>query len=69
MHYSEYVLQNLHYYSDTYICVLNEFFEKVYKNVNSIVDVAQYQEQQYLEVLSLKQNITAENMIKYIIRE
>ena len=46
MHYSEYVLQNLHHYIDTYICVLNEFFEKGYKNVNSIVDVAQYQEQQ-----------------------
>lgn len=60
--YEEYVLQNLHYYIDSYINCLNTYYKKGYKDMRSIVSAIQFQEHQYLEFLSNNQ-ITEDNIL------
>lgn len=64
--YMEYVLQNLHYYIDSYISCLNNYHKMGYKSVQSIADAVQFQEQRYLQALLSKEQLSEDNVVKYI---
>ncbi len=68
MPYSDYVLQNLHYYIDSFIEFLNKYCKNGYKSIQAIIDAAQFREQRYLQSLSENKPIDKNNMRKYIFR-
>lgn len=60
--YEEYVLQNLHYYIDSYITCLNSYYKNGYRDMRSIVSAVQFKEHQYLEFL-LNNQINEDNIL------
>ena len=69
LRYSDYVLQNLHYYVDTFVRVLSIYYKAGYRSLSTIVDATLFKEQRYLESLSTEQNIDENGIKKYIIRQ
>ena len=69
MPYSDYVLQNLHYYIDTYIGFLYKYHKMGYRSVQSIIDASYLKEQQYLTLLKSSPTIKKENIHELILRE
>lgn len=67
--YTEYVLQNLHYYVDSFVEVLNSYCKLGYSSVQTIVGALQLEEQLYLNLLSDESAITIDTISKYILRE
>ncbi len=65
--YMEYVLQNLHYYIDTFVRFLNTYHAMGYHSVRSITDAAQFQEQIYLNSLSTNMQLQEDNFLSYIL--
>lgn len=68
MPYSDYVLQNLHYYIDSFIRFLSTYYKLGYTSVNTIIDSIQFQEQMYLESLSVDASVNKSNVEKYVLR-
>ncbi len=68
MPYSEYVLQNLHYYIDTYIGFLYKYHKMKYTSVQSIIDAAYLREQQYLSLLQSNPTVNKDNIHKLILQ-
>jgi len=68
MPYSDYVLQNLHYYVDSFIRFLSTYYKLGYTSVNTIIDSTQFQEQMYLQSLSVEEEVNRENVEKYVLR-
>lgn len=67
--YMEYVLQNLHYYIDSFVGFLNSYYKLGYLSVQTIVDAMQFQEQLYLEALSANMQIDENSLNKFILRK
>lgn len=61
--YEEYVLQNLHYYIDSYVNCLNKYYKNGYEDIHAIVSAIQFQEHQYLELLA-NCEITEDNILQ-----
>lgn len=68
MPYSDYVLQNLHYYIDSFIRFLSTYYKLGYTSVNTIIDSIQFQEQMYLQSLSVDASVNKSNVEKYVLR-
>lgn len=68
MPYTEYVLQNLHYYIDSLIEFLNQYSQSGFKSVERIIDSAQFQERKYLQLLSSGGEINKDNLNDLLIR-
>ncbi len=68
MPYSDYVLQNLHYYIDSFIRFLSTYYKLGYTSVNTMIDSIQFQEQMYLESLSVDASVNKSNVEKYVLR-
>lgn len=66
--YADYVLQNLHYYVDSFIRFLSTYYKLGYSSVQTIVDASQFKEQLYLKSLSSTQPICEKDISKYILR-
>ena len=66
MPYSEYILQNLHYYIDSFVMFVNRFHGMGYCSIQSIIDAAQLKEQLYLYALSNDVDINKSNFSKFI---
>lgn len=64
--YAEYVLQNLHYYIDSYVKFLSSYYREGYHSVQTAISVLQLKEQQYLTSLDDNHALTPENIVKYI---
>lgn len=64
--YADYVLQNLHYYVDSFIRFLYKYFNLGYNSISTIIDAVLFQECTYLQ--SLSENVTLDelNFSKYI---
>ena len=69
LRYSDYVLQNLHYYVDSFVRVLSVYYKAGYRSLNTIVDATLFKEQRYLESLSTNQSIDENGIKKYILRQ
>lgn len=67
--YADYVLQNLHYYVDSFIRFLCSYYKLGYRSVPTIADAVQFQEQLYLQSLSQNVAVDEAGIIKYILRE
>lgn len=68
MPYSDYVLQNLHYYIDSFIRFLSTYYKLGYTSVDTIIDSIQFQEQMYLQSLSVDASVNKSNVEKYVLR-
>lgn len=66
LRYTEYVLQNLHYYIDSFINLLIIYHKDGYTSVQTILDAIQLQEQQYLRLLSEATIVDKANIKSYI---
>lgn len=66
--YADYVLQNLHYYVDSFIRFLSTYYKAGYSTVQTIVDAVQFKEQLYLQHLSGKRALNGNDIKEYIIR-
>ena len=64
--YSEYILQNLHYYVDSFVRFVNLYRKKGYTSVQSIIDAAQLHEQLYLYSLGNDVALTDKNYKQFI---
>lgn len=67
--YSNYVLQNLHNYLDSFVLFLSKYSKLGYTSIESIIGAAQFKEQQYLMLLKSKETIDESNIFKYILIE
>jgi hypothetical protein len=67
--YADYVLQNLHYYVDSFVRFLSSYYKVGYRSVQTIVDAAQFKEQLYLKSLSGNQPISEKDIAKYLLRK
>lgn len=68
MPYSDYVLQNLHYYIDSFVRFLSANYKFGYTSVTTIIDSVQFQEQLYLQSLSTEEPVNKANVEKYVLR-
>ena len=68
MPYADYVLQNLHYYVDSFIRFLSFYYKLGYTTVQTIVDASQFKEQLYLNSLSVNHAIDENDIARYILR-
>lgn len=68
MPYSDYVLQNLHYYIDSYVRFLSTYYKLGYTAVNTIINSIQLQEQMYLQSLSVEESVNKSNVEKFVLR-
>lgn len=69
MPYADYVLQNLHYYLDSFIRFLNTGYKNGYRSIQTLVDSALLEEYQYLQSLSDENPLTKENIKPYLLRK
>lgn len=67
--YADYVLQNLHYYIDSFVGVLSIYYKSGYRSVPTIIDAVQFKEQLYLQSLSGDEAINEVGIKKYIFRQ
>ena len=66
MPYSEYILQNLHYYIDSFVMFVNKYHGLGYCSIQAIIDAAQLQEQLYLYALSNNVDLNKSNFTRFI---
>jgi len=64
--YIDYVLQNLHYYVDSFVRFLSLYYRFGYRSIQTIIDAVQFQEQTYIQSLSVSEDINEINITKYI---
>ncbi len=69
MPYTESVLQNLHYYVDTFVRILSTYYKRGYRSVQTIVDAVQLQEYQYLQSLCDDRPLDEKGIKKYLLRK
>ncbi len=69
MPYTDYVLQNLHYYVDTFIRFLNSYYKQGYRSIQTLVDAVQFQEYQYLQSLCSDGPLDGNGIKTYILRK
>ena len=69
MPYTDYVLQNLHYYVDTFIRFLNAYYKQGYRSIQTLVDAVQLQEYQYLQLLCNDSPLDVNGIKTYILRK
>lgn len=67
--YADYVLQNLHYYVDSFVRFLCNYYKAGYRSIQTIVDAALFNESLYLRSLSENQMIGENDMVKYFFRK
>ena len=68
MPYTDYVLQNLHYYVDTFIRFLSTYYKHGYRSIQTLVDAAQLQEYRYLQSLCDDRLLDGDGIKTYILR-
>lgn len=66
MPYSEYILQNLHYYIDSFVMLIHQYHGIGYYSVQDIIEATHLQEQRYLSELKTNNSINKDNFIKFI---
>lgn len=69
MPYTDYVLQNLHYYVDAFIRFLNAYYKQGYRPIQTLVDAVQLQEYQYLQSLCNDSPLDGNGIKTYILRK
>ena len=68
MPYTDYALQNLHYYVDTFIRFLSTYYKQGYGSIQTLVDAVQLQEYRYLQSLCDNSPIDGNGIKTYILR-
>lgn len=69
MPYTDYVLQNLHYYVDTFIRFMNTYYKQGYRSIQTLVDAVQLQEYRYLQSLCNDCPLDGNGIKTYILRK
>lgn len=67
MPYCDYVLQNLHYYIDTFVKLIYNYNVYGYKSTQAVIESISLKERQYLELLKTNPKIEEENVLKLIL--